>query len=99
MAEGKHGNTLLPSYYSRWSGMTTLGHASLQVETTALARDSTVARMAELVAKAAAEQSPLETLVMKFARVYTPAVVAACILIAFLPWAFDSQHHKVLLIC
>ena len=70
----------------------------LQVQTTALARDSTVARMAELVSKAAAEQSPLETLVMRFARVYTPVVVAACILIAFLPWAFDSHHHKVPLV-
>jgi magnesium-transporting ATPase (P-type) len=70
-------------------------HFMPQVETMALARDSTVARMAELVSKAAAEQSPMETLVMRFARVYTPVVVASCILIAFLPWAFDSRHHKV----
>lgn len=68
---------------------------SQQVETTALARESTVARMAELVDKAASEQSPMEKLVTKFARVYTPAVVVACVAIAFLPWLFDSQHHKV----
>lgn len=66
-----------------------------QVETTALASASAVARMAQLVDRAVSEQSPMETLVMRFARVYTPLVVAACIAIAFLPWAFDSQHHKV----
>lgn len=77
-----------------FGGTLNAGSSPLTVETTALASASAVARMAQLVDRAVSEQSPTETLVMRFARVYTPLVVAACIAIAFLPWAFDSQHHK-----
>ena len=69
----------------------------LQVRTTALASESTVAQMARLVEQAAAAQSPTETLVQRFARVYTPLVLAATACVAFVPFAAGRPDHKVTL--
>ena len=70
----------------------------LQVETTATAEGSTVARLGRTVEAAAAQRSPLEGAVARFAKYYTPAVLVAALLIAFVPWATNSsKSHKVLL--
>ncbi|KIY98833.1 zinc, cobalt and lead efflux system [Monoraphidium neglectum] len=52
--------------------------------------------MAALVAQATGQQSPSEALVARFARIYTPVVMAVCVLLAFLPWAFtyDADRRK-----
>jgi len=68
-----------------------------QVRTTALASESTVAQMARLVEQAAAAQSPTETLVQRFARVYTPLVLLATACVAFVPFAAARTDHKVCL--
>ena len=65
------------------------------METTALAAESTVAQMARLVEQAAAAQSPTETLVQRFARVYTPLVLLATACVAFVPFAAGRPDHKV----
>lgn len=65
-----------------------------QVETTASADASTVARMGRLVEAAAAQRSPLEGAVARFAKYYTPAVLLAALCIAFLPWAAGRDNHK-----
>ncbi len=67
----------------------------VQIETTAAAEASTVAQMARLVEQAASQRSPLEGAVARFAKYYTPAVLVAALLIAFLPWAFGHNDHKV----
>lgn len=68
---------------------------SVQVETTASAEASTVARLGTLVEAAAAQRSPLEGAVAKFAKFYTPLVLVAALCIAFLPWAAGHKDHKV----
>ena len=68
----------------------------LQVETTATAEGSTVARLGRSVEAAAAQRSPLEGAVARFAKYYTPVVLVAALLIAFVPWATNSsKSHKV----
>lgn len=57
----------------------------LEVETTATAGDSAVARMARLVEEAQGARSPTERWVDRFARVYTPVVCAVALGVAVVP--------------
>ena len=59
----------------------------MHVRTTTNADDTFVAGMARLVEQATSRQSPSEAAVAKFAKYYTPLVVLACILLAFVPWS------------
>ena len=68
------------------------------METTATAETSTVARLGRLVEAAASQRSPLEGAVARFAKYYTPLVLVAALLIAFVPWATSTKSHKVLLL-
>jgi Zn2+/Cd2+-exporting ATPase len=61
------------------------GHGALEVTVTRLRRDSTLARIVNLVEHAQAERAPSQTFVERFARVYTPAVVAAAVAVALVP--------------
>jgi Cd2+/Zn2+-exporting ATPase len=61
------------------------GHGALEVAVTRLRRDTTLARIINLVEHAQAERAPSQTFVERFARVYTPAVVAAAIAVAVVP--------------
>ena len=54
-----------------------------------------MAAMARLVEQAASAQSPMETLVSRFARWYTPLVLIATACVAFIPWAARAGNHKV----
>ena len=65
------------------------------MKTTALAEASTVAAMARLVEEATAAVSPMETLVARFAKFYTPLVLVASACVAFIPWAAGRTDHKV----
>jgi Cd2+/Zn2+-exporting ATPase len=47
--------------------------------------ESTVMKILELTENAASKKAPAENFITKFARIYTPAVVIAALLIAFLP--------------
>jgi Cd2+/Zn2+-exporting ATPase len=58
---------------------------ALEVEVTRAAADSTVARIARLVAQAQAQRSPAERFIDRFARWYTPAVVMLAILVVAVP--------------
>ncbi len=55
--------------------------------------ESTVARILELVENSSANKSKSENFITKFARVYTPAVVLAAVLLAFLPPLFVSGGY------
>jgi Cd2+/Zn2+-exporting ATPase len=61
------------------------GHGALEVEVTRHRADTTLARIIHLVEAAQAERAPSQTFVDRFARIYTPAVIALAVLIAIIP--------------
>jgi Zn2+/Cd2+-exporting ATPase len=61
------------------------GRGSLDVRVTRRRGDSTLARIIELVERAQAQRAPSQTFVERFARVYTPSVLAIAALIAIVP--------------
>ena len=61
------------------------GHGALEILVTKLRRDSTMARIINLVEVAQAQRAPSQTFVERFARVYTPAVIAIAALVAIVP--------------
>jgi Cd2+/Zn2+-exporting ATPase len=61
------------------------GRGALDVRVTRLRRDTTLARIIHLVERAQAERAPSQTLVERFARVYTPAVIVLAMGIALVP--------------
>ncbi|MFH1085292.1 MAG: heavy metal translocating P-type ATPase [Chloroflexota bacterium] len=61
------------------------GTGALLVVVTRLAEDNTIARILRLVEEAQAQRAPSQRFVDRFARVYTPVVVALALLIAFVP--------------
>ena len=58
---------------------------ALDVEVTADAAHSTLARIVELVRAAEARRAPIERFVRRFARIYTPVVTAGAVLIMVVP--------------
>jgi Cd2+/Zn2+-exporting ATPase len=61
------------------------GEGALEITTTKPANDTTLARIIALVSEAQSRRAPVEQWVDRFARVYTPIVVALAVLIALLP--------------
>ncbi|MCU1383581.1 MAG: heavy metal translocating P-type ATPase [Acidobacteria bacterium] len=61
------------------------GRGALDVRVTRLRRDTTLARIIHLVERAQAQRAPAQTLVERFARVYTPAVLALAAAVAVAP--------------
>ena len=60
----------------------------LRVRATKLYTDSTVARILELVENASDKKARVETFITRFARVYTPAVCGAALLLFLIPSLF-----------
>ena len=58
---------------------------TLDVEVTADAAHSTLARIAQLVSEAEARRAPVERFVQRFARVYTPIVTATALVVMVVP--------------
>jgi Zn2+/Cd2+-exporting ATPase len=61
------------------------GRGALEIEVTRLRRDSTLARIIHLVERAQAQRAPMQAFVDRFARYYTPAVLALAVALALLP--------------
>ena len=81
------------------------GRGALDVRVTRLRRDSTLARIIHLVEQAQAQRAPSQTFVERFARVYTPAVIALAVTVAIVPplfadgvWATWIYRALVLLV-
>jgi Cd2+/Zn2+-exporting ATPase len=61
------------------------GQGTLIIEVTKLARESTLARMAELVAEAQAQKSPTQRFTERFERIFVPLVLVGAVLVAVVP--------------
>lgn len=61
------------------------GSGTLYIRVTKPYTESTVAKVLDLVENATARKSPTENFITKFARIYTPIVVAAALLLAIVP--------------
>jgi Cd2+/Zn2+-exporting ATPase len=61
------------------------GEGVLEVVVTHLAADNTISRMIHLVEEAQERRAPVQRVVDQLARYYTPAVVAAALIVAVLP--------------
>ena len=65
--------------------------ARIEVRTTRAFYDSTVAKILDLVENASEQKSKAENFITKFARWYTPAVVAVAVLLAVVPGLVTSD--------
>jgi Cd2+/Zn2+-exporting ATPase len=61
------------------------GHGALEIEVTRLGRDTRLARIIHLVEDAQARRAPVQTFVDRFARIYTPAVIAFAVAVSVVP--------------
>jgi len=73
------------------------GQGALTVRVTRLAADTTLSRIIKMVQEAQAQKAPAQRFVDRFARVYTPAVIAVAAGVALLPpligwWLGLAQH-------
>jgi len=82
----------------------TVNHeGALVVRTTKLAQDTTLARIIHRVEEAQAHRAPSQRFVDRFARIYTPAVVSAALVLAVLPplvlgAAFSTWFYRALVL-
>jgi Cd2+/Zn2+-exporting ATPase len=81
------------------------GRGALDVRVTRVRRDTTLARIIHLVERAQAQRAPAQLLVERFARIYTPAVIALAAAMAVvpplafqLPWSTWIYRALVLLV-
>ena len=61
------------------------GDGALEVETTKAASDTTLAHIIRMVGEASSRRAPSEQWVERFARIYTPAVLIAAVLVLLIP--------------
>ncbi len=64
----------------------------IEIETTKEFKDSSIARILDLVQNATARKSKTELFIRKFARIYTPIVVFLAIGLTFLPYFFVNDY-------
>ena len=64
----------------------------IEIETTKEFKDSSIARILDMVQNATARKSKTELFIRKFARVYTPIVVFLAIGLTFLPYFFVGNY-------
>lgn len=64
------------------------GEGALELRVTRLAKDSTLARVMQMVEDAQAQKSPTQQTVERFERVFVPAVLVGALLVIFVPLLF-----------
>ncbi|HEX6386009.1 MAG TPA: heavy metal translocating P-type ATPase [Anaerolineae bacterium] len=67
------------------------GEGTLEIEVTHLAADNTISRLIKMVEEAQERRAPAQRFVDRFARYYTPAVVALAALVAIVPPLFLGE--------
>lgn len=85
--EVKSGDTVL-------SGAINLGGV-LQVKTTGVYAESTVAKILDLVENASSKKADVENFITKFSHWYTPSVVIVAVLLAFVPPLLFAEPLQV----
>lgn len=73
------------------AGMINLNTVS-QVKVTTAYTDSKLSKILELVQNASTQKAPTELFIRKFAKIYTPIVVALALAICVLPYFFVEQY-------
>ena len=73
------------------AGMINLNSVA-QIKVTTAYTDSKLSKILELVQNATAQKAPTELFIRKFAKIYTPIVVALAILITVLPYFFVDNY-------
>ncbi|MGL4263689.1 MAG: heavy metal translocating P-type ATPase [Afipia sp.] len=61
------------------------GEGALEIQTTKVAQDTTLARIIRMVGSAQSRRAPSEQWVERFARIYTPAVMVLALAVFFVP--------------
>ncbi|MBA3950150.1 MAG: cadmium-translocating P-type ATPase, partial [Acidobacteria bacterium] len=69
------------------------GRGALEIEATRAGNDTTLARIAALIERAQAERAPSERFVDRFAKRYTPMVLALAVAVAVLPAALGAGTY------
>ena len=64
----------------------------IELETTAVFKDSSIARILDLVQNATSRKSKTELFIRKFAKIYTPIVVVLAIAVMLLPYFFVENY-------
>ncbi len=70
------------------------GSGALRIEVTKKANDSTLSKVAELVAAAETERSPTQRMTDKFERIFVPLVLALAVLLLFAPLVIDETFGE-----
>ncbi|MDQ3071227.1 MAG: cadmium-translocating P-type ATPase [Acidobacteriota bacterium] len=70
------------------------GRGALEIEATRAGNDTTLARIAAMIERAQAERAPTERFVDRFAKRYTPVVLAIAIAVAIVPAAFGAGTYS-----
>lgn len=74
-----------------WAGMVNLNSVALVQVTTAYT-ESKLSRILDMVQHAATQKAPTELFIRRFAKIYTPLVVALAVLITTLPYLFVANY-------
>ena len=78
------------------------GHGALEVSVSRKGADTTLARIIHLVESAQAQRAPSQQFIDRFARWYTPGVIALAVLVATVPpllgGAFDTWLYRALVL-
>lgn len=67
----------------------------LEIEAVKEAKDSTIAKIIELVESAEKQKAPIERFIDRFARYYTPIVVGIAVCVATIPTLFFHQSFEI----
>ncbi|NLB19157.1 MAG: HAD-IC family P-type ATPase, partial [Syntrophomonadaceae bacterium] len=71
------------------------GQGSFEIRVTRLAQDNTIARIIEMVEEAQGQRAPSQQFIDRFAKYYTPAVIAIAALVATVPtFVFGQPLEK-----
>lgn len=65
----------------------------IEIKTTKLYQDSSLAKILEMVQEASARKAPTELYIRKFAKVYTPIVFFLAVLLTFVPYFFLGEAY------
>jgi len=66
---------------------------SVEIEVTALFKDSKLSRILEMVQEATARKAPTQLLISRLAKIYTPIVFFLAVAIILIPWLFVQDYN------